>query len=539
MNKRHLLNRSAIGQTKGHEVKRKTKQGLVSGIILVGAIALTTFTGTAYADETTTTSINEVVTESNDISSDNEIASEISTDTTNSEELTSAVEEKTVNNSAAESDNNLEASESNSSASADEENTSSQEETETVVDSNTDNTDNSTTTSEEMNAESSTETGSTTGSTIADSTELTSTETSSDTSGSATISIDNGTVTSDSDDVSISDSVITLTKAGTYTIVGSGDSYVITVDSSVTDTVTINLENTTLTNTYISSVGDLNIVVLSDSTISSDLKTAIAAEGVLQISSKNGGTLTVSSSAKHALKAGSIILSDTNLNLTSTTSDGIHATEFVTITNSNVNISAADDGIQIEDETDVNSGDITISDSTVTINSADKGITVTDQATIEGNSVVTITSGDEGIEGRYINLIGGEITIDAGDDGINATEWTSKEDADLTSLTNTTVDIENDVAINIAGASVYVIADGDGLDSNGNLTISSGSVYVTQTSVDNAAIDYDGTGIISGGTVWAIGNQGMAQAFTTGSSQSYIMTNVSGSSGDTITVTNS
>ena len=40
---------------------------------------------------------------------------------------------------------------------------------------------------------------------------------------------------------------------------------------------------------------------------------------------------------------------------------------------------------------------------------------------------------------------------------------------------------------------------------------------------DNAAIDYDGTGIISGGTVWAIGNQGMAQAFTTGSSQSYIM----------------
>ncbi|HDR3341831.1 TPA: hypothetical protein QCN85_005673, partial [Bacillus anthracis] len=46
MNKRHLLNRSAIGQAKGHEVKRKSKHGLVSGIILIGAIALFAFSGT-------------------------------------------------------------------------------------------------------------------------------------------------------------------------------------------------------------------------------------------------------------------------------------------------------------------------------------------------------------------------------------------------------------------------------------------------------------------------------------------------------------
>ena len=62
---------------------------------------------------------------------------------------------------------------------------------------------------------------------------------------------------------------------------------------------------------------------------------------------------------------------------------------------------------------------------------------------------------------------------------------------------------------------------------------------MTQTSVDNSALDYDGTVIISGGTVWALGNQGMAQAFTTGSSQAYIMANLSGSEGDTVTVTDS
>ena len=52
----------------------------------------------------------------------------------------------------------------------------------------------------------------------------------------------------------------------------------------------------------------------------------------------------------------------------------------------------------------MNSGDLTITDSTVTINATDKGITVTDELTVEGNSKVTVVAGDEGLEGRYINL---------------------------------------------------------------------------------------------------------------------------------------
>ncbi|MFR5847297.1 MAG: hypothetical protein ACLUFP_04240 [Streptococcus salivarius] len=94
------------------------------------------------------------------------------------------------------------------------------------------------------------------------------------------------------------------------------------------------------------------------------------------------------------------------------------------------------------------------------------------------------------------------------------------------------------MGINIDGANGNYLADGDGIDSNGNVTVK----VVLSTSlrqVQITPIDYDGTGIISGGTVWAIGNQGMAQAFTTGSSQSYIMANISGSAGDTITVTDS
>ncbi len=64
--------------------------------------------------------------------------------------------------------------------------------------------------------------------------------------------------------------------------------------------------------------------------------------------------------------------------------DGISATTFVTIKNAIVGIRLADDGIQVEDETDVNSGDLTITqNSTVTINATDKGIMVTGWIDIE------------------------------------------------------------------------------------------------------------------------------------------------------------
>ena len=187
----------------------------------------------------------------------------------------------------------------------------------------------------------------------------------------------------------------------------------------------------------------MTVNVLSDSSISSTSDNAIEAAGALTITSGTGSTLTLSSTEKHAIKADSVTVDSVTLDLTSEAKDGINATTAVTIKNATVNITATDDGIQVEDETDVNSGDLTITDSTVTINATDKGITVTDELTVEGNSKVTVVAGDEGLEGRYINLTGGTVDITAGDDGINATEWTTKDSADTSSLTNSTSDLEN------------------------------------------------------------------------------------------------
>ena len=67
--------------------------------------------------------------------------------------------------------------------------------------------------------------------------------------------------------------------------------------------------------------------------------------------------------------------------------------------------------------------------------------------------------------------------------------------------------------IYIYGGEIYVNAEADGLDANGNIEISGGNITVwgARSGVDGDPIDMDGTLTISGGTLLAGGNQGMTQ----------------------------
>ena len=59
-------------------------------------------------------------------------------------------------------------------------------------------------------------------------------------------------------------------------------------------------------------------------------------------------------------------------------------------------------------------------------------------------------------------------------------------------------------------------ADGDGLDSNGSMALSGGTVVVFgQTTDMNGALDYESSFAISGGTLIALGSAGMAQVPST------------------------
>ena len=73
----------------------------------------------------------------------------------------------------------------------------------------------------------------------------------------------------------------------------------------------------------------------------------------------------------------------------------------------------------------------------------------------------------------------------------------------------------SDGSIVITGGNLSIKAYGDGIDANGTLEISGGFVTVCgPTQGDTATLDYDVSGVITGGTFIGTGGQMMAQTFS-------------------------
>lgn len=72
--------------------------------------------------------------------------------------------------------------------------------------------------------------------------------------------------------------------------------------------------------------------------------------------------------------------------------------------------------------------------------------------------------------------------------------------------------------VTISGGTVRINAQGDGIDSNGDLVTSGGEVYISgPRNGGDGALDYNGSGTISGGIVAACDMGGMSQNFSDGS----------------------
>ena len=96
---------------------------------------------------------------------------------------------------------------------------------------------------------------------------------------------------------------------------------------------------------------------------------------------------------------------------------------------------------------------------------------------------------------------------------------------------------DSNCLIQINGGRVVLDSQGDGVDSNGNVEITGGTLLVNGPSSDgDGAFDYDGEATISGGTVLMAGAVGMAQSFTSGT-QAFALVQASGSAGSVIEAT--
>ena len=98
---------------------------------------------------------------------------------------------------------------------------------------------------------------------------------------------------------------------------------------------------------------------------------------------------------------------------------------------------------------------------------------------------------------------------------------------------------ESDPSLQIIleGGTLTIDAEGDGIDSNGTVTISGGSLVVNgSVQGGNGPLDAAGDITITGGTVWALGTSDMLQGFAQGSTQASITANIAGTAGQTLII---
>ncbi len=183
---------------------------------------------------------------------------------------------------------------------------------------------------------------------------------------------------------------------------------------------------------------------------------------------------------------------------------GIKGQASVTIDTGVFDIDAADDGIH-------SNADVTINGGTFTIATADDGIHA--DATVEINDgTITVTTSYEGIEGSDIIINNGTIRVTSTDDGINGAGGADGSGGWPPPPGN------HQLTIN--GGYIAVYASGDGIDVNGTIVMTGGTVIVHgPTSSMDSPIDYDVSFNISGGLLVAAGSAQMAQAPSTTSTQ--------------------
>ncbi len=211
---------------------------------------------------------------------------------------------------------------------------------------------------------------------------------------------------------------------------------------------------------------------------------------------------------------------------TSTSTKGLKATGDLTITGGTFTIDAADDAVH-------SNADLTVTGGTFQIATGDDGFHADSALTVTGGTI-TISTCYEGLEGQTVEVSGGDIQLTATDDGINAAGGNDASGTYGGWNRMDAFDTDSDASILISGGTLVIDAEGDGIDSNGYLTITGGTIYVYgPTNSGNGALDYGISAEITGGVFVALGASGMAENFTS-ATQGAILVSASGAEGSVV-----
>lgn len=198
------------------------------------------------------------------------------------------------------------------------------------------------------------------------------------------------------------------------------------------------------------------------------------------------------------------------LTVTAAYKHGIAANDSLRITGGTITVTAPADTIHVNDS-------LHITGAAITLSAGDDAIHSDTAIAILGGQI-TVNTCCEGIEAPEILVEDGAITVTSADDGINAC-GTETSDGSLPGVT-------------ISGGTVTLLnpsgRDADGIDSNGNIDINGGLVYISLVGDGgNCALDYGsengGACRINGGTVVACGGSTMLETMSENSAQPSIL----------------
>lgn len=218
---------------------------------------------------------------------------------------------------------------------------------------------------------------------------------------------------------------------------------------------------------------------------------------------------------------------DTTTDESGTSTKGIKAGGGMYLNGGTYQIDSADDSIH-------SNANITIADGTYTLATGDDGVHADDALTVNGGTI-TVTESYEGLEGLTVTINDGTIDITARDDGINTAGGTDQSGfgtfgdhfKGMDSADDETEETtDNEMWMELNGGYIHILAGGDGVDSNGDLTINGGEIYIDGPSDNgNSAIDYGdrSSAYMNGGTLVAIGSSGMAEGMSDSSKQEVLM----------------
>lgn len=344
-----------------------------------------------------------------------------------------------------------------------------------------------------------------------------------DDTSAVTVTLDGSDIQVTGDGATASNGVLTITKEGTYVVTGNLTDGQIVVAAADSDKIQIVLSGTTINCSdnapiYVKSA-DKVFVTLNENTVNT-----LTDSGTYVQTDENNVDGVIFS------KEDLTINGEGTLNITTSDNHGIVSKDDLVISGGIYNITSADDALSGKNSVKIKDGVITID------SSAGKGMT---SKNADDNTkgyvyicggTITIKNSTEGIEGTAIIVEDGTINITSSDDGLNGASASAAETDTGGKGGGAAMQNDSNVYVSISGGTIDVNAAGDGLDSNGNLYISGGTVTVSgPTNSGNGALDYNGSADVSGGTVVIAGSTGMAQSFSETSTQASLLYNLTSS----------